>query len=79
MMRLGKMIKKLNKYLLLENVDRLLNSPSKQRGRDFAVILACLRDENYSVEWRMINAADYGFPQKRRRVLGHVQNALTLD
>ncbi len=56
------------KYLLLENVDRLLNSPSKQRGRDFAVILACLRDENYSVEWRMINAADYGFPQKRRRV-----------
>ena len=57
------------KYLLLENVDRLLNSPSKQRGRDFAVILACLRDENISsVEWRMINAADYGFPQKRRRV-----------
>jgi len=54
-------------YILLENVDRLLSSPSKQRGRDFAVILACLRDEGYSVEWRMINAADYGFPQKRRR------------
>ncbi len=54
-------------YILLENVDRLLGSPSKQRGRDFGVILACLRDEGYTVEWRMINAADYGFPQKRRR------------
>lgn len=55
-------------YILLENVDRLLSSPASQRGRDFAVILACLRDSDYSVEWRMINAADYGFPQKRRRV-----------
>lgn len=55
------------KYILLENVDRLLSSPSSQKGRDFGVILACLRDSDYSVEWRMINAADYGFPQKRRR------------
>ena len=54
-------------YILLENVDRLLSSPSNQKGRDFAIILACLRDEGYTVEWRMINAADYGFPQKRRR------------
>lgn len=56
------------KYILLENVDRLLSSPSSQVGRDFAVMLACLRENDYSVEWRMINAADYGFPQKRRRV-----------
>ena len=56
------------KYILLENVDRLLSSPASQRGRDFAVMLACLRESDYSVEWRMINAADYGFPQKRRRV-----------
>jgi DNA (cytosine-5)-methyltransferase 1 len=55
-------------YLLLENVDRLLVSPSKQRGRDMGILLACLRDLSYSVEWRVINAADYGFPQKRRRV-----------
>ena len=55
------------KYLLLENVDRLLKSPVKQRGRDFAIILSCLADEGYSVEWRVINAADYGMPQKRRR------------
>ena len=56
------------KYLLLENVDRLLKSPSKQRGRDFAIILSCLNELGYSVEWRVINAADYGMPQRRRRV-----------
>ncbi len=56
------------KYLLLENVDRLLKSPVKQRGRDFAIILSCLAQEGYSVEWRVINAAEYGMPQKRRRV-----------
>ena len=55
-------------YLLLENVDRLLKSPVIQRGRDFGIILSCLRNEGYVVEWRVINAADYGFPQKRRRV-----------
>src|SRR5690625_4290088 len=55
-------------YILLENVDRLLKSPSKQRGRDFAVMLATLRDLDYIVEWRVINAADYGFAQRRRRV-----------
>src|SRR5699024_9831921 len=56
------------KYVLLENVDRLLKSPSSQRGRDFAVMLATFQHFDYSVEWRVINAADYGFPQRRRRV-----------
>ena len=56
------------KLLLLENVDRLLKSPVKQRGRDFAIILSCLAQEGYSVEWRVVNAAEYGMPQKRRRV-----------
>jgi DNA (cytosine-5)-methyltransferase 1 len=56
------------KFVLLENVDRLLKSPSKRRGRDFAVMLASFRDAGYSVEWRVINAADYGFAQRRRRV-----------
>jgi len=55
-------------FLLLENVDRLLKSPAKQRGRDFGVMLASLRDLGYMVEWRVLNAADYGFPQRRRRV-----------
>ncbi|WP_429889885.1 DNA (cytosine-5-)-methyltransferase [Gottfriedia acidiceleris] len=55
-------------FVLLENVDRLLKSPTKKRGRDFAVMLACFRDLGYSVEWRVINAADYEFAQRRRRV-----------
>lgn len=55
------------KYLMLENVDRLLNSPAKQRGRDFAIILSSLSSLGYVVEWRVINAADYGMPQRRRR------------
>lgn len=54
-------------YLMLENVDRLLGSPASQRGRDFAIILASLSDLGYIVEWRVINAADYGMPQRRRR------------
>lgn len=54
-------------FILLENVDRLLKSPAKQRGRDFGMILACLNNIGYSVEWRVINAADYGFSQRRRR------------
>lgn len=55
-------------YLMLENVDRLLQSPAGQRGRDFAIMLKSLDELNYAVEWRVINAADYGMPQRRRRV-----------
>jgi DNA (cytosine-5)-methyltransferase 1 len=55
-------------YVILENVDRLLRSPTTQRGRDFGIMLRCLVDLGYVVEWREINAADYGAPQRRRRV-----------
>ena len=55
-------------FCILENVDRLLKSPAKQRGRDFGIILACLAELGYSVEWRVINAAQYGAAQRRRRV-----------
>ena len=54
-------------FVLLENVDRLLKSPAKQRGRDFGIILSCFRKLGYGVEWRVINAADYGFVQRRHR------------
>ena len=57
------------RFVFLENVDRLLKSPATQRGRDFAIMLASLSDLGYAVEWRVINAADYGHPQRRRRVL----------
>jgi DNA (cytosine-5)-methyltransferase 1 len=54
--------------VFLENVDRLLKSPAQQRGRDFAIMLSSMSALGYAVEWRVVNAADYGFPQRRRRV-----------
>lgn len=64
-------------YIFFENVDRLLNSPASQRGRDFAIILASLSDLGYMVEWRIINAADYGMPQRRRRtyIVGYLKTS----
>lgn len=64
-------------YLFFENVDRLLKSPAEQRGRDFAIILASLNDLGYAVEWRVINAAEYGMPQRRRRtyILGYLKGS----
>lgn len=55
-------------FVILENVDRLLKSPSSQRGRDFGIIISCFAKLGYSVEWRVINAAEYGFQQRRRRI-----------
>ena len=65
-------------FIFFENVDRLLNSPATQRGRDFAIILASLADLGYVVEWRIINAADYGMPQRRRRtyIVGYQNNSV---
>lgn len=56
------------KYILLENVDRLIKSPASQRGRDFGIMLKSLDQLGYTTEWRVINAADYGNAQRRRRV-----------
>ena len=55
-------------FVLLENVDRLVKSPARQRGRDFGIMLRCLSEAGYAMEWRIINAADYGHPQRRRRI-----------
>ena len=68
-------------YIFFENVDRLLNSPATQRGRDFAIILASLADLGYIVEWRIINAADYGMPQRRRRtyITGYLQTSVVAE
>ena len=68
LLRLYKKRKSQPKYVVLENVDRLLKSPSQQKGRDFAIVLLCLNKLGYQVEWRVINAADYGSAQRRRRV-----------
>ena len=62
------LIAKTPAFCIFENVDRLLKSPASQRGRDFGIILACLARLNYSVEWRVVNAATYGAAQRRRRI-----------
>ena len=69
--------KKKPSFLVLENVDRLLGSPVNQKGRDFAMMLSSLNSLGYAVEWRVINAGDYGMPQRRRRVfiLGYYKNS----
>ena len=54
-------------FVLLENVDRLLKSPASQRGRDFGIILSSFAQLGYRVEWRVVNAAEYGAAQRRRR------------
>lgn len=61
------------KLVLLENVDRLLKSPSPQRGRDFAIILSCFALLGYSVEWMVVNSGEYGFNQRRKRVYIYAQ------
>lgn len=66
------------KFIFLENVDRLLKSPANQRGRDFAVMLRTLGDAGYIVEWRVVNAAEYGFPQRRIRVFIVARKGKTL-
>lgn len=53
--------------VLLENVDRILASPKGNPGNDFAVILSTLQSLGYVVTWQVVNAADYGYPQRRRR------------
>ena len=46
-------------FCVFENVDRLIKSPASQRGRVFGVMLACMNELGYSVEWRVVNAALY--------------------
>lgn len=64
-------------FVLLENVDRLLKSPASQRGRDFGIMLTCFAQLGYRVEWRIINAAEYGAAQRRRRIFIFAYNKNT--
>ena len=53
------------KYLLLENVPGLL---SHDGGRTFATILTTLSELGYDVAWQVLNSANFGVPQSRKRV-----------
>jgi DNA (cytosine-5)-methyltransferase 1 len=56
------------RFILLENVDNLLHNPKDKKGRDFAVLLASLRDIGYNVEWRVYRASDAGAATSRKRL-----------
>lgn len=51
---------------LLENVKQLT---SHDGGRTFAVILKTLQDLGYYVQWKILNALNFGLPQKRERII----------
>ena len=53
------------KFLLLENVPGLLNHSG---GETFRTILHEIHELGYSIEWRVLNSANFGVPQQRRRV-----------
>lgn len=59
------------KYFVLENVKRLL---SMDKGDHFATILAALSSLGYFIEWRLLNAVNFGLPQNRERIVitGHL-------
>lgn len=54
------------KYFILENVKGLL---SANNGKAFPLILDQLKNEGYEVSYKVLNAKDFGVPQKRERVI----------
>lgn len=68
--------KKKPKYFVLENVKRLL---SMDRGDHFATILLALSNLGYFIEWRLLNAVDFGLPQNRERIVitGHLNRKVS--
>ncbi len=63
-------------YLLLENVPGLLNH---EDGKTFGTILAAIHELGYSLEWCVLNSANFGVPQQRRRVyiVGYLDSRLS--
>ncbi len=63
-------------YLLLENVPGLLNH---EGGKTFGTILTAIHELGYSLEWCVLNSANFGVPQQRRRVyiVGYLDSRLS--
>lgn len=54
------------KAIFMENVKQLV---THDKGKTFKVILGILADLGYYVKWKVLNALDFGVPQKRERVI----------
>jgi len=54
------------KFFLLENVKGIM---SLNNGEDFREIKLALEESGYSIQYKVVNAADYGVPQSRIRVI----------
>jgi DNA (cytosine-5)-methyltransferase 1 len=57
-------------WFILENVPGLLSSKG---GRDMGIVVGQLAELGYSFSWRVLDAQNFGVPQRRRRVfiVGH--------
>lgn len=54
------------KMFLFENVKGLL---THDKGKTYKTILNIFKDEGYQVQYKVLNAWDYGVPQKRERLI----------
>lgn len=54
------------KAFMLENVRNLI---AHDKGRTFKIILSHLENAGYDVHYKVLNALDYGVPQKRERII----------
>jgi DNA (cytosine-5)-methyltransferase 1 len=52
-------------WVILENVPGLLTS---QRGADMGAVIGTLAELGYGCAWRVLDAKEFGVPQRRRRV-----------
>ena len=65
------------KYFIAENVPGILSlggyndkvAKKKKMGRIFTSILSDFQKIGYKIKWQILNAADFGVPQSRRRVI----------
>jgi DNA (cytosine-5)-methyltransferase 1 len=62
---------------LLENVEGLA---SHNNGNTLNTILVTLRELGYQVSWQLLDASDFGVPQKRKRIyiVGHLKKTISL-
>ena len=73
------------KGFILENVEGFVTHDKEFKtdeiGKTLKIILNTLQDLNYNVTWKVLDAANFGVPQTRKRVfiIGHLINEPSLE